>query len=232
MLHPFFSYFGSKYRLAKYYPKPKYNTIIEPFAGSAGYSLFYPERDVLLYETYQPIVELWDYLINVDENKLLSLPVGPFDKKYPINKESLTSPEKTLLGFWLTESQTSPSRYPLSKSRGGNWTIRKKQILSLQLPYIRHWKVEQNSFEQIPNIEATWFIDPPYQKAGKRYIHNQIDYSFLGEWCRTRFGQVIVCEQEGADWLDFSQKIDGRNASNRSYKEVYWYKSLNNLPNP
>ena len=34
----FFSFFGSKVALAKNYPQPKYDAIVEPFAGSAGYS--------------------------------------------------------------------------------------------------------------------------------------------------------------------------------------------------
>jgi site-specific DNA-adenine methylase len=57
-LHPFFSYFGSKYRLAKRYPKPQCDEIIEPFAGSAGYALLYPQKQVYLYEVYEPLVEL------------------------------------------------------------------------------------------------------------------------------------------------------------------------------
>jgi site-specific DNA-adenine methylase len=76
-LHPFFSYFGSKFRLAKFYPEPQCDEIIEPFAGSAGYSLLYPNKQVTLYELYEPIVELWDYLIKVPEQEILALPVGP-----------------------------------------------------------------------------------------------------------------------------------------------------------
>ena len=34
-----FYYYGRKKQIAKYYPKPNFNTIIEPFAGSAAYSL-------------------------------------------------------------------------------------------------------------------------------------------------------------------------------------------------
>ncbi|KKK76293.1 hypothetical protein LCGC14_2865080, partial [marine sediment metagenome] len=34
-------YFGSKQSLVKYYPAPEYSDIIEPFAGSAKYSLKY-----------------------------------------------------------------------------------------------------------------------------------------------------------------------------------------------
>lgn len=35
-----FYYYGRKKQLAKLYPKPNYSVIIEPFAGSAAYSLF------------------------------------------------------------------------------------------------------------------------------------------------------------------------------------------------
>jgi site-specific DNA-adenine methylase len=226
-LHPFFSYFGSKFRLAKFYPAPQCDEIIEPFAGSAGYSLLYPNKQVTLYEFYEPIVELWDYLIKVPEQEILALPVGPFDKEHPIEAVVSCKPAQTLMGFWLTESQTNASRYPLSKSRGGNWSERKKQTLASQLEYIRHWRVEKVSFEQIPNRRATWYVDPPYEKAGKRYRHNKIDYTLLGNWCKEREGQVIVCEQEPARWLDFqhletNRKV--RNASNQDYKELVWHR--------
>lgn len=66
-LKPFFTYFGGKYRLAPKYPKPMYNTIVEPFAGSAGYSLRYPEREVILNDLDPVISGIWEYLINVKE---------------------------------------------------------------------------------------------------------------------------------------------------------------------
>jgi site-specific DNA-adenine methylase len=34
-----FSYYGSKSKIVKYYPCPAHDKIIEPFAGSARYSL-------------------------------------------------------------------------------------------------------------------------------------------------------------------------------------------------
>jgi site-specific DNA-adenine methylase len=225
-LHPFFSYFGSKYRLSKYYPEPQCDTIIEPFAGSAGYSLLYPHKNVILYEIFDPIVKLWDYLINVSEEEILSLPLGPFNKEHPVESEVESIPARILLGFWLTESQTSVSRYPLSKSRGGNWTVKKRAMIASQLEHIRHWKVEKLSFEQIPNQEATWYVDPPYEKAGKRYRHKEIDYDLLGNWCKERSGQVIVCEQDCASWLDFKHLTITNNASNINYKELIWHNPL------
>jgi site-specific DNA-adenine methylase len=228
-LHPFFSYFGSKYRLAKFYPKPECDEIIEPFAGSAGYALLYPEREVTLYETYEPIVELWKYLIGVSEDEVMALPLGPFDKTNPVEKHVESTAARTLLGFWLTESQTAASRYPLSKSRGGSWSDRKRAMIASQLKHIRHWKVEKRSYETVPNRKATWFVDPPYQEGGKRYKHTNIDYDALGTWCRHRDGQVIVCEQDNATWMDFSHLQTSnsvRNASNRQYKELVWHKPM------
>lgn len=34
------SYYGTKKKIAKYYPSPQYDKIIEPFAGAAQYSLY------------------------------------------------------------------------------------------------------------------------------------------------------------------------------------------------
>lgn len=227
MLHPFFSYFGSKYRMAKHYSQPFYKTIIEPFAGAAGYSLMYPEKNIVLYDNYEPVVMLWQYLIKVKKEEILNLPLDcnghEFCKEFPISDCNIPIEAKILIGFWLTESQTSASRYPLSKSRGGNWTARKREMLANQVGFIKHWKVENKPYNEIDyNLKCTWFVDPPYSQAGKRYRNNSIDYQHLGNWCKARQGQTIVCEQSGADWLEFSTFQKVSNASNKKYEEVIW----------
>ena len=228
-LHPFFSFFGSKYQLGPLYSPPKYETIIEPFAGSAGYSLLYPDKQIHLYDKDVTIVALWKYLIEVKESEILSLPITPtgttkpyFDKENPISAEKISDPAKMLIGFWTTESQTSPSPYIYSKNRGSNWTERKRKLIANQLHCIRHWKIEQKSYSELDNETATWYIDPPYQEAGKRYKENSIDYTHLAAWCKERSGQTIVCEQNGASWLPFSELKHVNNASNKQYKEVFW----------
>jgi hypothetical protein len=60
-----FSYYGSKSKIVDYYPPPKYKRIIEPFAGSARYSLKYWQNDVLLVDKYPVIVEVWNYLLKL-----------------------------------------------------------------------------------------------------------------------------------------------------------------------
>lgn len=213
--------------MAKYYPEPLYDTIIEPFAGSAGYSLLYPKKQVILYDNYEPVVMLWDYLIRVKKEEILNLPLDhnghEFCKEHPVSDCDIAPEAKILIGFWLTESQTSASRYPLSKSRGGNWTDRKRKMIADQLDHIRHWRIENKSYDEIDiNPKSTWFVDPPYLQAGKRYIKNAIDYQHLGKWCKERQGQAIVCEQSGADWLEFSTFKKNSNASNKKYEEVIW----------
>jgi hypothetical protein len=56
LVRPFFGYYGGKWRdSVKHYPKPQFETIIEPFAGSAGYSLRYASHNVRLYEIDPPL---------------------------------------------------------------------------------------------------------------------------------------------------------------------------------
>ena len=74
-LKPFFTYFGGKYRIAGKYPYPIHMKIIEPFAGSAGYSLRHYSRlrQVELWDVNPQIVGTWDYLIKSPESEILSL---------------------------------------------------------------------------------------------------------------------------------------------------------------
>ena len=58
------SYYGRKTKVVKYYPVPRYDTIIEPFAGTAVYSLHQDnwKKNVILIEKYDIIVNIWKYL--------------------------------------------------------------------------------------------------------------------------------------------------------------------------
>ena len=67
-------YYGSKSKIVNYYPKPIYDTIIEPFAGTAQYSLKYFDKDVILVDKYDVIVRLWKWLQQCSPKDILSLP--------------------------------------------------------------------------------------------------------------------------------------------------------------
>jgi hypothetical protein len=208
-LRPFFCYYGGKWRdTPKHFPTPTHDKIIEPFAGSAGYALRYPDRDVLLYEIDPILAGIWSYLIAVTPQEILSIPDVPLDGS--VDDLNLHQEAAWLVGFWLNRASAprkTPSRWMRSGIRPGSfWGDRVRQTIAGQLDYIRHWRVVHGSYEECPDIEATWFVDPPYQYAGQHYRHGArgINYGALGAWCRSRQGQTIVCENEGADWLPFT----------------------------
>ena len=203
-LRPFFSYYGSKWRMAPKYPAPRHARLVESFAGAAGYSLRYPEHKVELYDANPVICGLWDYLIHASERDILDLPVN-IDS---VEDAQVCQEAKWLIGFWFNVCASSPckTRTKWASASGAGWGEKIRARVASQLSAIRHWKVEQCSYTDIETDEdGSWFVDPPYVVSGRYYIFNgsQIDYEHLGQWCRQLPGQVIVCEQEGAAWLPF-----------------------------
>ena len=208
-MKPFFTYFGGKYRAALKYPAPEQKAIIEPFAGSAGYSLRYPERDVMLIDLDEKVAGTWDYIINADESEVRNLPL--YDGTWAtVDDLSVPQEAKWLIGWWLGKGRAHPGKSPSAWVRSGakpssTWGEAIRERIASQQRRVRHWKIVHGNYEDAPSMLATWFIDPPYQLAGKEYRHGSrgIDFNSLGDWCQRRPGQVIVCENEGADWLPF-----------------------------
>lgn len=222
-MRPFFSFYGAKWRAAKYYPAPKHENLIEPFAGSAGYATRYPELQVILIERDPVIAELWQYIINTPSKSILDLPLDPRERK------ELENGAQSLIGFWLNKGTTSPSKNPSAWMRTGNfgsqfWGPEIRERVATQAEQIRHWRIINANYEEAPDIEATWFIDPPYSTpAGQHYKYNELDYIKLGQWCQERKGQTIVCEQRGAKWLPFQEfrTLKANVATGKSH-EVVW----------
>lgn len=230
-LKPFFTYTGGKYRLAPKYPAPVYDTIVEPFAGSAGYSLRYYEKDVVLVDINPDVVVLWEYLIAASSRDILSLPL--YDNTWETTDDlvSLSLGERMLIRGWLNKGTFG--KRPSAWMRSGEfdtqfWGESIRRRVAEQVPLIKHWKVIHGSYETAPDIAATWFVDPPYEVAGTTYTYgsNGIDFPALGRWCKERKGQTIVCENEGASWLPFrpfasAHAMYGANRTGRS-KEAVW----------
>lgn len=211
-LRPLLSYYGGKWRAAKHYPEPAYPTIIEPFAGGAGYSLRYYTRDVVLVEKNPKVAAVWRYLLSADPARILALPDVPPEGLDAV--DGLESAEEWLIGFWLNGAVAAPRRRPsqwaMRADRSPSWfwgpAIRRR--LASAVPLIRHWQITEGDYTDAPDIDATWFVDPPYQAAGSHYPCSFVDFPALGAWCRGRRGQVIACEQQGADWLPFEPLAD------------------------
>lgn len=228
-LRPFFGFYGGKWRdTPRNYPAPVFDRIVEPFAGSAGYSLRHPDREVLLCDVDPIIAGLWRYLIHATKREILAIPDVPPDGC--VDDLGLCQEAAWLVGFWLNRAPSSPRRRPSAWMRSGVrpgsfWGDRVRQTIASQLEHIRHWRVLECDYRDAPDTAGTWFIDPPYQVAGQHYRFGSagIDYAHLAEWCRARTGQVIVCENAGAAWLPFIPLADTKTTRpGARSREVAW----------
>ena len=209
-----FSYYGSKSKIVQYYPQPTCDKIIEPFAGSARYSLRYWEKDILLVDKYKVIVDIWHYLQRASAKDILALPrLKPFEDIYEFN---LSEIEILFMGFILQDAISTPARKvsPNWYKERPNKVNFKLERIAKDLYKIKHWKIIQGSYEDLENENATWFIDPPYQFGGEHYKESSknINYDSLANWCKSRNGQVIVCENTKATWMNFNGMIEMKGA--------------------
>lgn len=201
-----FGYYGSKSKIINLYPKPKFDKIVEPFAGSAQYSLLYWEKDVTLVDKYDTIIKLWKWLQQCSKQDVLSIPhitLGQTvdDLKFDCEEQ------KILLGFLITGAPSTPKKTPskwkvVDRPNTQNYKL---NLIANNLYKIKHWNILLGDYRELPNKEATWFIDPPYQFGGEyyKYSNKDINYTELKDWCVSRKGQVIVCENSNANWMDF-----------------------------
>jgi len=220
-LRPFFTYYGGKWRAAPKYPPPMSDTIVEPFAGSAGYSLRWPDRRVVLVERDPYVAGTWRYLLSVSEAEILALP----DLEPGQSTDDLDVPQEArwLIGWYCGRGLASPRKTQsswITKYIAGDygkgsspciaWGSPIRQRIASQLHAIRHWRLIEGDYTEAPDVPATWFVDPPYIDKGRHYRlgSSTLDYPALAAWCRTLQGQVMVCENVGADWLPFRPFID------------------------
>jgi site-specific DNA-adenine methylase len=224
-----FSYYGSKSKIVQYYPRPTTNQIIEPFAGSARYALRYFEQDVWLNDSYQVIADIWTWIINASQSDIDQLPeltIGDDLRDF----KQLSEVERQLLGFAVQRGVATPGNKCNKRCAGLDKrnTRRQtecrylKQRLTKYQGKIRHWKVTSLDYRELPNQDATWYIDPPYQFGGEHYKRNKVDYPALAEWCKSRNGQPIVCENSKADWLPFKQLVRIQGSLNTNTVECIW----------
>ncbi len=225
-----FSYYGAKGSLVNYYPKPKHNRIIEPFAGSARYSCKYWDREIILADRSKDICRVWNYLKNASEKDILGLPklkVGESIDEYKY--KSLTTDERRFLGFLVNIAFTGGAK-TVTKWVG---SIEEDLVnISKQVHHFNNWTIINKPYWDLKeNWEGTWFIDPPYQFGGDKYPHGSKDISFsrLAKWSTERSGQVIVCENTKATWMEFKPLVNNSGQVHKTVEAMWSNEAWNSM---
>jgi hypothetical protein len=206
-LKPFFCFYGGKWRAAPHYPTPEHGTIVEPFAGAAGYATRYATARVVLVDIDPTIASLWRFLVGRSSSDIRRIPL--LRDGETVDDLQASADARALVGFWVNKGSATPKRSQSAWMRSGIrprsfWGEEIRERIASQVGSIRHWRVVEGDYRTAPDVEATWFVDPPYQgPVGRRYRYSAVDFAALGPWVRGRSGQVIACENEGADWLPF-----------------------------
>jgi hypothetical protein len=217
-MRPVALYFGGKWALARRYGPPQRRHVIEPFAGFAGYSTYWEPEQVTLIEKDPQIVAVWKYLQRVSANEIMAIPteIDSVDELHACEEA------KWLVGWWFNRATKEPakqrSRWARSdKYRNLFWGAQIRRRIANQVEKIRHWQVTEGTYEQAPDADAHWFIDPPYPITGRHYRCNHIDYAQVAQWCQTRRGYVQVCSNSESSWLPFRLFTLGNNHRTRRF---------------
>lgn len=211
-----FSYYGAKTKIVDLYPVPKTDKVVEPFAGSARYSLKYFEKDVTLYETFLKPFKVWEFLIQATEKDILSLPdvnVGDDIRKI----EWLSNAERWLMGYQLQRGNARPGCLVNARCR---WNTDKLRIAK-EVHKVKHWKIYNESGMNHVWENATYFIDPPYTVQKHGYTHGEVDYHVIATKVQNEKGFHIVCGNSDDHWLDFIPLTNMQGISKSHVECVY-----------
>lgn len=198
---PLFKWFGSKWSAAKRgaYPAPQHNIIIEPFAGGAGYSLNYCDRQVVLWEEDPNLVDLWGWLIGpATPEAIREIPTN-IQEGTNILGLGLTIGQSLLLKHWQRTNNVGEC-WTISPwgNKPGQWTANTRARVADQVGAVKHWRI--GAPIDWVDRPATWFIDPPYQYNYKYRVGlPKMDYNAIDSLVQTiaRVSLVICCEATG-----------------------------------
>lgn len=215
-----FPYFGRKARTAHKFPAPRFPLVIEPFAGSLSYSLHYRPEQAIGIERDERVVAMWHRLLTA----------SGLDPAPPVGSKTDDLLVKVCS---YSEHALTSGTLTVTTRMVRDWAGVHRNAAAVAPWAAVHTRYQQGTYADAPDVEATWFIDPPYQKANRRgykYGGSSVDFKHLAEWVRSRRGQVIVCEQQGADWMPFRPLASIATHRGSVSQEVIWLNSHGPLP--
>jgi site-specific DNA-adenine methylase len=244
-IHPLFKWFGSKWQAAPRYPKPLHKEIVEPFAGGAGYSLRYPEHDVIICDNNPNLKILWPWLIDVaTESMIREIPIN-VPEGTDIRTLGLSDGQAYLLKTWQ-RTNTTGDCWTISPwgNLPGQWTANTRARVAEEVFAVKHWTFLDDGlrlmqyastlfYNETDDVACTWFVDPMYQYNYQYNTKDKHDYNALGALCQNLSGQVIVCEAvcpktgKIPDWLPFrhfGESVTSRRKKEQNHhsKELVW----------
>lgn len=189
--------------------------------------MLYYDRQVTLVEKYEVVARIWKWLQQCSKNDILKLPHKLEVGSNIRNMKFDCIEQQWLYGFIIGKGLERPrfkvpDRVAVCRPNHINYHLNN---IADNLHKIKHWNIIHGSYDELQNVEATWFIDSPYQHGGYIYIENKIDYPELAKWSESRNGQIIVCENTKADWMDFKPMIQMKGSTHKT-TEAIW----SNLP--
>jgi hypothetical protein len=219
---PLFKWFGSKWNSSKYYPTPQYDKIIEPFCGGAGYSLNHVDKQVVLFDNDKNVWALWEWLINTASHcheAVSSIPIN-LPEGSDIRKLGLTTGQELLLKHWQRTNNVGEC-WTISPwgNKPGQWTANTRARVTEQVSAVKHWKLV-NAPITLDIVDATYFIDPPYQ-YNYQYKTKNFDWKKLQSEIESMPlpHQIICCEArcpktgivpDWAPFVDFKETVTSR----------------------
>lgn len=146
---------------ARHYPAPLPGLpLFEPYAGSAGYSLWHHGQDVVLYEENYQLQDLWKWLIGpATSAMILEIPLD-YPEGFDIRTTQLSYEQRLLLKWWQRTNNVGEC-WTISPwgSKPGQWTANTRARVAEESQAIKHWRFEPSYYVE----RGTYFLDPPYE---------------------------------------------------------------------
>ena len=212
-----FYYFGAKHANAHKYQPPKHDLIVEPFAGAAGYACYWLERDptksALLIDSDKRVTETWQRILSQTPEQITRW-------EAPIQGQQ--SNDLCVVGISGGGVLGNHNDNTVTSRMVARFSPMKRRVARMVAVFGDRVEARLGNYTDAPDVEASWFVDPPYQKQGHWYAENYVDYTALGSWVRSRRGQTIVCEASPADWLPFQPLYTPNVAASETSIELIW----------
>jgi site-specific DNA-adenine methylase len=173
-----FKYSGNKRRMLKYLPAPPHGMmIVEPFAGSAAYSMAHSQfgRKIQLAEANEDVRVLWEWLrTEATEERLIELEKMRPKEKVQVATLKLPKPEETLMRLTCSGVYTGQLSSTILYSQH---SVDFSNIRRL-LPVIRNQVLPLlKDYRETVTLDGFMFLDPPYLGTQGNYKDktNKID---------------------------------------------------------